>query len=122
MVPSTVCAWKRLLPLLTLTLIYALGLAFLASSGKAAPEGTSLLWKFVFALFMVRWVGQDRRLYDLRTPFEFNAFVFFAWVVVLPYYLCKTRGPRGLLNALGFYLLAIIPGTTAQIVRLFGAR
>jgi len=119
--PPTPFAWKRLLPLLALTIIYTLGLTLLAAGGKAAPEGTSILWRFVFALFVVRWIAQDHRSYDLRTPFEFSAFVFFAWIVVLPYYLCRTRGPRGLLNALGFLSLAVIPNTTAQVVRLFGA-
>lgn len=114
-------AWKSLIPLLTLTLIYSVALAILASRGKPASEGSSILWRLAFALFVVRWVALDRRFYSLRTPFEFNAFVFFAWIVVLPYYLYKTRGLRGLLNALGFWLLAATPATTARIVALFRA-
>ena len=121
MVPPTPSAWKHLLPLLVLTLIHAVGLALLACGGKVASDETSLLWKVLFALFVVRWVGQDRRLRDLRTPFEFSAFVFFAWIVVLPYYLYKTRGLRGLLNTLGFWLLAAVPDTTAEMIRLSGA-
>jgi hypothetical protein len=120
--PSTSPAWKSLLPLLTLTLVYSMGLAILASRGRLAPDGSSLLWKFAFALFVVRWVDLDRRSHELRTPFEFSAFVFFAWIVVLPYYLYKTRGPRGLLNTLGFWLLAATPSVTADIVALFRAR
>jgi uncharacterized membrane protein (GlpM family) len=119
LVSSTPPVWKSLLPLLTLTLISSVGLAILASRGRPAPDGSSILWKFTFALFVVRWVELDRRSHDLRTPFEFNAFVFFAWLVVLPYYLYKTRGPRGLLGALGFWLLAATPSVTADIARLF---
>ncbi|MGB7845014.1 MAG: hypothetical protein WBL63_05315 [Candidatus Acidiferrum sp.] len=122
MIQSTPPVWKSLLPLLTLTLIYSVGLAILASRGRPAPDESSILWKFAFALFVVRWVQLDRRSHELRTPFEFNAFVFFAWIVVLPYYLYKTRGPRGLLSTLGFWLLAATPSVTAQIVALFRAQ
>lgn len=110
---------KSLLLLLTLTLIYSGGIAVLASQGRPASDGSSILWKFAFALFVVRWVGLDRRSYELRTPFEFSAFLFFAWSVVLPYYLYNTRGPRGLLNAVGFWLLAATPSVIAQAATLF---
>ncbi|HUL17499.1 MAG TPA: hypothetical protein VLV88_15990 [Terriglobales bacterium] len=98
-----------------------MALGILASRGEPAPGASAILWKYTFALFVIRWVGLDRRLYDLKTPFEFNAFLFFAWMIVLPYYLYKTRGLRGLLNTLGFWLLAATPAITGQIMRLFSA-
>ena len=118
MVPPIPPAWKSLIPILTLTLIYSVGMAILSSHGQPEPDGAGILWRVTFALFVVRWVMLDRRRHSMATPFEFSAFVFFAWVVVLPYCLYKTRGARGLLNVLGFWLLAVTPSTTALIVRL----
>src|SRR5437879_3307330 len=88
---------KSLLPLVTLTFIYSVGLIVLASRGVSAPDGSSLFWRFAFGLFMVRWAAIDRRSRSFSVPFEFDAFVFFAWVLVVSYYLLKTRGPRGLI-------------------------
>jgi hypothetical protein len=52
---------------------------------------------------MVRWAAIDRR---------------FAWVLVIPYYLLKTRGLRGLLSAMGFWALAITPTLVSQVILL----
>jgi hypothetical protein len=113
---------KSLLPLITLTLICSVGLAILASRGISAPDGSRLFWRFAFGLFVVRWVAIDRRSHSFSVPFEFDAFVFFAWVFVVPYYLFKTRGPRGLINALGFWALAVTPTLTWQVILLTGGK
>ena len=113
---------KSLFPLVTLTFIYSVGLAVLASRGVSAPYGSSLFWRFAFALFMVRWVAIDRRSRSFSVPFEFDAFVFFAWVLVVPYYLLKTRGPRGLISAMGFWALAITPSLASQVILLTSSK
>jgi hypothetical protein len=104
--------------LVTLTFIYTVGLVVLASRGVSAPYGSSLFWKFAFGLFMVRWAAIDRRSRTFSVPIEFDAFVFFAWVLVVPYYLLKTRGPRGLISAIGFWTLAITPTLASQVILL----
>jgi len=109
---------KSLLPLVTLTIIYSVGLAVLASRGVRVSDGPSLFWKFTFALFMVRWAAIDRRSRSFSVPFEFDAFVFFAWVLVVPYYLLRSRGPRGLIGAMGFWVLATTPTLTWQVIFL----
>ena len=65
---------------------------------------------------MVRWAALDRRSRSYSVPFEFDAFVFFAWVVVVPYYLLKTRGARGLISAVGFWALAILPTVASEVI------
>jgi hypothetical protein len=104
--------------LVTLTIIYSVGLAVLASRDVSVSDGPRLLWKFTFALFMVRWAAIDRRSRSFSVPFEFDAFVFFAWVLVVPYYLLRTRGPRGLISAMGFWALATTPTLTSQVILL----
>jgi len=104
--------------LVTLTFIYSVGLVVLASRGVSAPDGSNLFWRFAFGLFMVRWATIDRRARSFSVPFEFDAFVFFGWVLVIPYYLLKTRGPRGLISAMGFWALSITPSLASQVVLL----
>jgi len=63
-------------------------------------------------------VFEDRRKRGFRVPFEFDAFVFFAWPIVVPYYLYRTRGARGLLLAAGFYALVILPLVVGIVARI----
>jgi hypothetical protein len=107
---------KSLLPIFALIFISTLGLAVLASQGKGASDELRVLLSYTFALFLVRWVAVDRRSQNFSAPFEFDAFVFFAWYVVLPYYLFKTRGPRGVAYCFGFWVLAILPTSISQII------
>jgi hypothetical protein len=55
---------------------------------------------------------------DLGLPFEFEAFVFFAWPIALPYYLVKSRGSRGLLLFAVFLVLLVVHPVVADAVRL----
>lgn len=48
-------------------------------------------------------------------PFEFDAFMFFAWPVLLPFYLYRTRRRRGLMIAAGVYLLNSIPSVVEAL-------
>ena len=109
---------KSLLPLLVLTLIFSFGRAMMALRGAGLPDGSELLLHYTFILFVARWVAVDRRSHRFDAPFEFYAFVFFAWLVVIPYYLYKTRGPRGLIRGLGFWILAAIPSSISQTILL----
>jgi len=93
-----------------LTAIYAIGLSVLASHGYSArSESTSLLWGFEFQALLSIWERRDRRHRNLSLPFEFDAFVFFGWPVVVPYYLYRTRGKRGLVVTAAVYTLYVAP-------------
>ena len=88
-------------------LIALCGLALLASissslavvRGVETSDEAGYIWVFGFSLFIAWWVELDRRRRGYGAPFEFSAFVFFAWPVLVPYYLYKTRGRRGVLWA-----------------------
>jgi hypothetical protein len=110
---------RLLLPLVILTAIYAIGLSVLASHGHAAhPEATALLWSFEFQVLLAIWVRMDRRRRNVSLPFEFDAFVFFVWPVVVPYYLYRTRSGRGLIVTAAVYTLYVIPEVISAIIRL----
>ena len=77
-----------------------------------------LLWRTEFDLVLVWWVYVDRRRRGFSVPFEFEAFVFFAWPIVVPYYLVRTRGLRGLVLVAGVYTLAILPLVVGIVARM----
>ena len=64
------------------------------------------------------WVHFDKRACGFRVPYEFDAFVFFAWSIVIPYYMYKTRAKRGLLWGAGVWGLFIAPFLAAAIVKV----
>jgi len=109
---------KSLLPLIALTSIFAVGLSALVLHDLDTPETTELLWTFEFSLVLTLWVRADQQVRGFSVPFEFDAFVFFAWPVVVPCYLYRTRGRRGLLLGMGIWGLNITPSITAQLVRI----
>ena len=111
---------RLLLLLVILTATYAIGLSVLASHGySGSPESTSSLWGFEFQTLLSIWVRLDRRHRDLGLPFEFDAFVFFGWPVVVPYYLYRTRGKRGLVVIAAVYTLYVAPVVISSIISTF---
>lgn len=67
-----------------------------------------LLWYISNSLFIAWWVIEDKKKQNYHAPYEFGAFVFFAWLIVVPYYLWRTRGRKSfgwsILVILYFYL------------------
>jgi hypothetical protein len=121
--PSTlsgraVSVLQCLIPLVVLTTIFAVGWSFLAVHSLGAPGTTDLLWTLEFRLVLAWWVHIDRQIRGFSVPFEFDAFVFFAWPFIVPYYLYRTRGARGLLLVTGNYGLYLVPSISAQIARI----
>jgi hypothetical protein len=77
-----------------------------------------MLWSVCWRLALVWWVYVDRQGRVLGLPFEFDAFVFFAWLFLVPYYLYKTRGVRGLLLAAAIFALSMVPSVVGFAVRV----
>lgn len=98
----------RHLPLAAIALLVAVGTAaqaFATSQGVDLSRSTGQLWYVSFSYAVVCWLEPDRRARNISAPFEYSAFMFFAWPVLAPYYLFKSRRWRGL--ALGFGLVAL---------------
>jgi hypothetical protein len=109
---------KSLIPLVALTAIFALELSVLAAHRASVPQATELLWSFEFSLILTWWVQVDRRARGFSVPYEFEVFVFFGWPVVVPYYLYRSRGRRGLLLGAGICGLYVAPAFAAAIVQV----
>jgi hypothetical protein len=112
---------KPLLFLFVLTTIYTIGLSILAANAVIPPPGQSNgLWTIVFGLILTWWVYTDRVKRRVGVPFEFEYFVFFAWPVVVPYYLYRRLGARGLLFGLGVWGLYIVPILVSGFIYALG--
>ena len=107
---------KLLIPLFLLTAISAVGLFLLAFRGRHASDSTLLLATLGFRLMVGYWVIVDARAQRYHPSFDFGAFLFFAWPLVLPYYLYRTRGARGLLFGAAILALAVVPEVVAEVI------
>jgi hypothetical protein len=110
---KNVRAAAAFIPLIIFTAISTIAQGVLALHHLRMPEESDYLWSISLQLMIACWVRIDRRDRCLRLPFEFDAFVSFAWPLVLPYYLYESRGARGVLLAVSIFALLIIPNVAA---------
>ena len=88
---------------------------FMAMLGLEPSIQSGFLWLLGFSLLVAWYVEADRCRPSYSAPFEFSAFVFFGWPPLLPWYLFKTRGRRGLVWAAAAFVLFLAPFLTALI-------
>ena len=81
---------------------------------EADPPGAFVLLSWVALLWIIGWwLRVDSRKCGVAWIHDMGLFLTMAWPFIMPYYLLKTRGARGLLIILGFvgvYLSATIIG------------
>jgi hypothetical protein len=108
---------KPLIFLLVLTAIHTVGLSIVAIHAVIAPlEQSEGLWVIVFGLILTWWVYDDRGSRKFKVPFEFEYFVLFGWPIVVPYYLYRRLGRRGLLFGLGVWGLYLVAYLVAAVI------
>jgi hypothetical protein len=86
--------------------------------GAYAPSADfERLWGGVFALLLAGWVDDDSRgRQDVQLPtFDLGMFVFLVWILLLPWYLLRTRGRKGWLWIGGLFALAFL-GPVVQLL------
>jgi hypothetical protein len=96
----------------------AVGHAYAVFRGADISRGSGQLWYFCFSYCVAWWVDIDRRARGISTPFEYSAFMFFAWPLLVPYYLFKCSRWKGLALGLGLILLSYVPNVVALTVYL----
>jgi hypothetical protein len=75
------------IPLILLTVIFTSFGGVLGLNHLRVPRESASLESIAQQLFVALWVYLDRQGRRLHLPYEFEAFVLFAWPIVLPYYL-----------------------------------
>jgi len=77
-------------------------------SGRPAIMANIAQWFFASSLAL--WVLADARQRRRSLPYDFDAFVFFAWPFIVPIYLFQTRGWRAIAT-IGWFLLLFLSAT-----------
>ena len=96
--------------------LFSIETALFAFHGQEAPAGAVVLYAFMFMYGLAAWVQIDRRKRKIGLPREFDVLVFFGWPLVIPYYVYRTRGTRGIALVIWIYVLSIIPGLVHVLV------
>jgi hypothetical protein len=90
-------------PTLTIWLYFiALGMASGMSPGNQLPKRADLAASVGLAFVISYWVISDARKRGYRLCYDYDSFVYFAWPLVVPIYLFRTRGIRAFLTLLCF--------------------
>lgn len=100
--PSIVC-------ILALMLTMTCAQAYMGMHGGWLSESTSRHSYFILSFLVAILIERDLKIRGLSAPFEYAAFVFFAWPVVAPYYFFSVLRWKGLALGLGLFLLALAP-------------
>lgn len=95
---------------------HCLALALGTLEAGSLPEA---LWAQVFALLAALWAQSDARSQRRNEGFHFGLYVFLLWPLVLPWYLLKTRGIRGLPVFLGLGAIYVAPLLLGLVATVF---
>ncbi len=93
-----------------IVLVGVLFAAFATYRGAEISERSNYLWTACFSYCVAWWIERDRKSREISAPFEYEAFMFFLWPAMAPYYLFQTRGWRGLTLGAGLLFYACVPG------------
>ena len=87
------------------------------ASGAEPPASFTLIYIFGFLWIIGWWLRVDSSRRGLSWVFDMGLFLYVAWPFILPYYVVKTRGTKGLLVIL--YFVAVYVGATIAGVVLY---
>jgi hypothetical protein len=85
------------------------------------PAAATLLFTVGLPWAVGWWLRTDRRRRGVLSVYDLGFFLYLAWPIVMPYYLIKTRGAKGLLVMLGFvaaYVGAAIIGIILSVLAI----
>ena len=91
---------------------------YLAGDFEPNP-GLTLLYTVGSIWIIGWWVTNDSRKRDLKWVYDLGLFLYLAWPFILPYYLIKTRGARGILAILcflGVFVGSVIIGAVLYLL------
>ena len=97
-------------------LVAAVRWAVGAASGEPISLGTSIAYRIAISVILASWVAADARARRQSLCYDIDTFIFFAWPVVLPCYLLRTRGFGALLTLLCFAGMCLAAMAAALVV------
>jgi hypothetical protein len=91
------------------------GLGLYQAQGIEPPAALTLVSLLGLLWIIGWWLRADSRKRQVSLVYDMGLFLYVAWPIIMPYYLLRTRGTKGLLVALGF-MVAYLGATTAGII------
>lgn len=108
-----------LVGLMLASFIYSIDTSVLGFLQEQPKDGVQLLWTLVFSLVLGLWIKHDPDSGSFDKPFDMAFYVMIGWPVVLPYYLCITRGVlKGLMTCLGFLFIFSWPYLVGTLIQM----
>lgn len=104
-----------------ITVLLVIQSAVLGYNDKIISDQTSFIWGISYILLIGWWIDNDRKINRHDYPFEFGYFIFVLWPIILPHYLTRTRGIKGVFQTLGFYVLPFLPLFSYVISRVIAS-
>lgn len=92
---------------------------FYSAREAKLPPAFSLLYPLGFLWVVGWWLRRDSKVRGVGWVFDMGLFLYIAWPVVMPYYLLKTRGAKGLLAIVAFagaYVGALLAGAVLYVL------
>ena len=86
---------------------------FYAARGIEPPPGYTLTYALGFIWMIGRWMLRDSRERGISLVYDQGMFLYIVWPIIMPYYLIKTRGSKGLRVIFAFvvaYIGALVIG------------
>jgi len=79
---------------------------YLVTEGEP-PPGFTFVSALGFIWLLGWWLRRDSRPRSIPRVYDMGMFLYFLWPFMMPYYLLKTRGTRGLLVLVGFVVASL---------------
>ena len=79
----------------------------------------TIYYGLCFPWILAWWVQKDKFYKAKDAPYEYLAFIYFFWLVALPWYLIKTRGWKGFPMFLGFLSLSYADYFSSELAYYF---
>ena len=89
------------------------------ASGVELPASFTLIYIFGFFWIIGWWLHVDSRRRGVHWVFDMGLFLYVAWPFILPYYILKSRGTKGLLAILCFVVTYIGATLVGAVLYLF---
>ena|SRR2546422_4770147 len=103
--------------LYTFLVITQIGRGAYFESGQEPSPAFTLINALGFFWIVGWWLLRDSRKRGIAWVYDIGMFLYIAWPFIMPYYLLKSRGAKGLLVILGF--VGVFVGSIALGIALY---
>ena len=104
-------------------MLWLYALAFGAASTRAPgchlPVGADLASRVALPFIISWWVTADARKRRRLLCYDYDSFVYFAFPLIVPFYLFQTRGMRAFFTVIWFAAMCLVARVPSLLLSLF---